>query len=234
MTTYGPLIPEINEIINRGLAASRWPEYSLNRLTKPGAGIYVQQHGLFTRHSRRAWAYVVGQCPEVEVRRFIVRENLYEEEGIEEKSHFLSLVRLGTAVGLTPDDVRDATPLPSTRAALLIWETLTKDRHWLIGCAAKATLEQMSMPEVGRSSYTQGMAWMRQLGISKEEADFWLLHDELDRVHGSGAFDFVEKYLPAYPQVRRSDVLTAVEDSTFAFAMFWSGIADAAESLIPA
>lgn len=228
------LIADVYAIVNRALAGNRWPAYSLNRLTRHGAGVYVQQHGVFTRHSRRCWAYVVGQCPEVEVRRFIVRENLFEEEGSEETSHFTLLQRMGVAVGLTPAEVDQAVALPSTRAALLIWETLTKDRHWLVGCAAKATLEQMSMPEVGRSSYTQGMAWMRQLGISKEEADFWLLHDELDRVHGSGAFDFVEKYLPAYPQVRRSDVLTAVEDSTFAFAMFWSGIADAAESLIPA
>src|SRR5579885_2220077 len=43
--------------------------------------LYVQQWGVFTRHSRRCWAWVVGNCPVLEIRRFITKENLYEEEG---------------------------------------------------------------------------------------------------------------------------------------------------------
>jgi pyrroloquinoline quinone (PQQ) biosynthesis protein C len=228
------LIADVYAIVNRALAGNRWPAYSLNRLTRHGAGVYVQQHGVFTRHSRRCWAYVVGQCPEVEVRRFIVRENLFEEEGSEETSHFTLLQRMGVAVGLTPAEVDQAVALPSTRAALLIWETLTKDRHWLVGCAAKATLEQMNMPEAGQLSSVQGKAWMRQLGLTKEQVDFWLLHDEVDRSHGPGNFLFVERYLTAYPEVTRSEVLTAVEDSAFAWALFWNGIADAVAPREPA
>lgn len=230
MTTGSGLIEDVYAIINRHMPFTRWHDYSAYRLTKHGAGIYVQQHGIFTRHSRRAWAYVVGNCPEVEVRRFIVKENLYEEEGIEATSHYNSLARMGIAVGLTKREIDEATALPSTRAALLMWETLTKDRHWLIGCAAKGTLEQNAMPEVGRTNFVQGNAWMRQLGLSREDVDFWLVHDELDRVHGSGNLTFVEKYLPKYPEVSREDVLTAAEDSIFAFTVFWNGIADAAEA----
>lgn len=230
MSENTELVDEVFAIINRHTAGSRWQDYSLNRLTKRGAGIYVQQHGIFTRHSRRAWAYVVGQCPEVEVRRFIVRENLYEEEGIEETSHFNTLVRMGIAVGLTEREIVAAKALPSTRAALLMWETLTKDRHWLIGCAAKGTLELYSMPQAGRQSHVQGNAWMEQLGLSRADVDFYLVHDELDRVHGSGSFDFVQKYLPKYPEVSRADILTAAEDSSFAFTLFANGVADVAEA----
>lgn len=227
------LISEVYAIIKRNMDGSRWTNYSLNHLTRRGAGIYVQQHGVFTRHSRRCWAYVVGQCPEVEVRRFIVRENLYEEEGIEATSHFTTLQRMGIAVGLSAQQVEDAIALPPTRAALLIWEALTKDRHWLIGCAAKATLEQMNMPEAGMFSSVQGQAWMGQLGLSKEDVDFWLLHDEVDRSHGPGVFALVERYLSKYPEVSRADVLTAVDDSAFAWALFWNGIADAAQATEP-
>jgi pyrroloquinoline quinone (PQQ) biosynthesis protein C len=224
------LISDVNAICRRTMAGNRWSEFSKDRLTREAAGIYVQQHGVFTRHSRRAWAYVVGQCPEVEVRRFIVRENLYEEEGIEETSHFTTLQRMGMAVGLTADEVTNAAPLVTTRAALLIWETLTKDRHWLIGCAAKATLEQMNMPEAGEYSNVQGHAWMQQLGLTRDQVDFWLLHDEADKTHGPGNFKFVDQYLPKYPEISYAEVLTAVEDSAFAWLTFWNGCADAVEA----
>src|SRR5579863_1898877 len=107
------------DIVRGYMEVNPWLEYTASRLTREGAQIYAQQHGIFTRHSRRCWAYVVGNCPEVEVRRFIVSENLYDEECIEEKSHFLKLVKLGKALGLTEADVYDAVPTPGLRAALL-------------------------------------------------------------------------------------------------------------------
>ena len=65
----------------------------------------IQQWSNFTRHSRQCWAHVVGNCPIVEVRKFIVTENLYEEEAQEGHSHFEILVRMGMALGLTRDEI---------------------------------------------------------------------------------------------------------------------------------
>lgn len=223
------LMPEINGTIRRVMDSIKWFDYSEHRLTKHGAGIYVQQHGVFTRHSRCCWAHVVGACPEVEVRRFIVRENLFEEEGIPEKSHFLTLVRMGLAVGLSEAEVHEAAALPSTRASMLIWETLTRDHHWLIGCTAKACLEQVNQVACGDMSKNEGRRWMARLGLTAEDVDFWLLHEELDKIHGSGAFDAVVKYLPQTRVVTRQDVMAAVEDSMFAWKIFLDGIAEAAE-----
>lgn len=216
---------DVDSVIKRIMDDIRWFDYSESSLTKKGAGVYVQQHGVFTRHSRQCWAYVVGNCPEVDVRRFIVRENLFEEEGIEEQSHYLKLVKMGKAVGLSERDVHEASALPSTRAALLVWETLTKNRHWIIGCAAKATLEQVNQVQCGDMSNNEGKRWMRHLGLSKDEVEFWLMHDELDKEHGSGAFDAVARYLPRAPGVTTGDVLKAVEDSITAWKIFLDGIA---------
>jgi len=207
----------------------RWFDYSANHLTKKGAAIYVQQHGVFTRHSRQVWAYVVGNCPEVDVRRFIVRENLFEEEGSDEKSHYLKLVRLGVRLGLTAEQVHKASALPTTRAALLIWETLTKDRHWIIGCAAKATLEQVNQTQCGDMSNVEGRRWMKTLGLTKEDVEFWLMHDELDKEHGSGAFEGIHRHLANAPGITEADVVRAVEDSITAWKIFLDGIAVEAE-----
>ena len=65
----------------------KWVEHSKSQLTAESARVLVQQWGFFTRHSRRCWAYVVGNCPHVEVRKFVVTENFYEEEAQEGHSH---------------------------------------------------------------------------------------------------------------------------------------------------
>lgn len=212
----------VGELVKRCRAQDRWTRYSETDLTQRGAAIYVQQHGIFTRHSRRVWAYVVGNCPEVEVRRFIVKENLYEEEGIEELSHFLKLIKLGRALGLSDDEISGARALPTTRAALLVWETLTKDRHWLIGAAAKGALEYQNTPGV------EGKRWIERLGLSRDDAEFWLMHHEIDQVHGAGALDLVAKYTATTGGVSEDELLTAVEDSMTAWNLFRGGIADAA------
>ncbi len=221
---------EINQLIRHYMDGIRWFDYSENRLSKEGAGLYVQQHGVFTRHSRQCWAHVVGNCPEVEPRRFIVKENLFEEEGIEEESHYLKLVKMGEALGLTSEQVHQAQALPSTRAALLIWETLTKDRHWILGCVAKGALEQVNQVECGEMSLAEGNRWMNNLGLTENDVEFWLMHDELDKEHGSGAFDLALHFLPAARGVDANDVLEAVEDSMFAWKIFLDGIAGVADS----
>ena len=214
----------VKEIVGHYRATDGWSAYSAGDLTRAGAAIYAQQHGIFTRHSRRAWAYVVANCPEVEVRRFIVRENLLEEEGSDESSHYLKLVKMARAVGLSKAEVDDAQPLPSTRAALLIWETLTKDRHWLIGAAAKGALEFRT------TSGVEGERWMTQLRLTRDDVDFWLMHSEADQVHGAGNLELVRKYFLRQSAVSENDLFFAMEDSLFAYRLFRTGIAGAARA----
>lgn len=216
------ILPRIDRIVRAYRAEDPWTAYSATTLTKRGAGIYCQQHGIFTRHSRRAWAYVVGNCPEVEIRRFIVKENLYEEEGVPEDSHYLKLVKMAKAVGVDDDAMHAAAELPATRASLLIWETLTKDRHWLVGAAAKGALEYRT------TSGVEGERWMRQLGLSESDVDFWLLHHEADKVHGMGSLDLVLKYLARQHVVTEDEIADAVDASLFAYNLFRRGIVEAA------
>jgi pyrroloquinoline quinone (PQQ) biosynthesis protein C len=225
MLTADRLMEKIDALVSSYRKRDPWNTYSTTRLTRAGAALYCQQHGVFTRHSRRAWAYVVGQCPEVEVRRFIVRENLYEEEGSDESSHYLKLVRMANALGVSDEEMHGAKPLPGTRAALLMWETLTKDRPWLIGATAKGALE-MRTP-----SGAEGERWMKQLGLSRADCDFWLLHQTADQIHGPGAVTLVLKYLPRYPEISEDDILAAAEDGMMASRTFRLGIVEAADAL---
>ena len=79
------------------------------------------------------------------MRKFIVTENLYEEEAQEGHSHFEILVRMGMAVGLTRHDIEFAKPLPTTVVAMNAWEAMTKNRSWYEGwrpsqCSSEPTI----------------------------------------------------------------------------------------------
>ena len=203
----------------------KWTAYSKDRLTVHSARALVEQWGIFTRHSRRCWAYVAGNCPQVEVRKFIVTENLYEEEAVEGHSHFELLVRMGRAVGLSREQVEFAKPLPTTVVALHAWETLTKNRSWYEGLAAKAVLERTNNPNCGNFSALEAERWMRQLKLSRDDVEFWLLHNSVDQIHGEGSLRLLEKYIRTDGE--REAAIRAAEESMMAWKVYLDGICDA-------
>jgi pyrroloquinoline-quinone synthase len=163
----------------------------------------------------------------VEVRKFIVTENLYEEEALEGHSHFDLILRLGQALGLSREALEFAEPLPTTLVALHAWEALTKNRLWHEGVAAKAVLEMTNLPECGRFSGEEAERWTRQLGLSEHDVEFWSLHDSVDQIHGGGSLRLLEKYLTE--EGERQEALQAARESMMVWKVYLDGIFEAAE-----
>jgi pyrroloquinoline quinone (PQQ) biosynthesis protein C len=205
---------------NEQMAWSRMPD---EQLTPEAARSFVKQFGLFTRHSRQCWANVVGNTPVLEVRRFVVEENLWEEEANAETAHYTLMVRMGKALGLSEADVDDAVPLPTTQVAFLAWEALTKNRRWLEGLAAKMTLERLNQKDLGNLSAVEAGRWMRQLKLSDADVEFWTLHAEVDQIHGDGTLDLILQHATGPEQLE--ECLAAAEASLAAFTIFLDGIA---------
>jgi pyrroloquinoline quinone (PQQ) biosynthesis protein C len=155
------------------------------------------------------------------VRKFIVTENLYEEEAQEGHSHFEILARMGVALGLTRDEIVNAKPLPTTVVTMRCWEALTKDRTWYEGLAAKSVLERTNNPNCGNFSHHQAEHWMRQLGLSKEDTEFWWMHDSVDQIHGDGSLNLLEKYLTT--DAEKQAALCAAEESMMAWQVYFDG-----------
>ncbi len=226
MPSRSPFEQTLHRIVADCQLNLKWVAYSKDSLSVEGARLLVQQWGIFTRHSRRCWAYVVGNCPHVEIRKFIVRENLYEEEAIEGQSHFDLILRLGQALGLSREALEFAEPLPTTLVALYAWEALTKNRSWHEGVAAKAVLEMTNLPECGRFSGEEAERWKRQLRLSPEDVEFWSLHDSVDQIHGGGSLQLLEKYLVTEDDRRQA--LQAGRESMMAWKVYLDGIFEAA------
>jgi pyrroloquinoline quinone (PQQ) biosynthesis protein C len=226
-----PFVEALDRAVAGCSAHLKWAAYSKDHLALSGARMLVQNWSTFTRHSRRCWAYVVGNCALLEVRKFIVTENLYEEEALEGHSHFELLVRMGNAVGLTREQIEHAKPLPTTVVALNAWEALTKNRTWYEGLAAKAVLERTNDRNCGNFSALEAERWMRQLKLSPEQAEFWLLHDSVDQVHGGGSFALLEKYLKS--DAEKEAAIRAAEESMMAWKVYLDGICDAVSGSHP-
>ena len=198
-----------------------WVPYSKDKLTKQAAQVLIEQWSSFTRHSRQCWAFVVGNCPIVEVRKFIVAENLYEEEAQEGHSHFEILARMGMSLGLTREEIVNAKPLPTTVVTMRAWEALTKNRTWYEGLAAKLVLERTNAPQCGNFSHHQDEHWRRQLGLSREDTEFWWMHDAVDQIHGDGSLELLERYLTS--DAERQAALRAAEESMMAWQVYFDG-----------
>lgn len=217
-TEFAAAIDKIVSDCNEDLL---WVPYSRDKLTKQAAQVLIEQWSSFTRHSRQCWAHVVGNCPIVEVRKFIVTENLYEEEAQEGHSHFEILVRMGMALGLTRRQIESAKPLPTTVVAMNAWEALTKNRTWYEGLAAKSVLERTNNPNCGNFSHHQAHYWTDQLQLSKDDTEFWWMHDSVDQIHGDGSLNLLEKYLKTDEQ--RQAALRAAEESMMAWKVYFDG-----------
>lgn len=226
-----PLIQALDKAVANCQLNLKWCAYSKDHLAASGARMLIQQWGIFTRHSRRCWAYVVGNCSHLEIRKFVVTENLYEEEALEGHSHFELLVKMGKAVGLTREQIETAKPLPTTVVALHAWETLTKNRTWYEGLAAKAVLERTNDRNCGNFSAQEGERWMRQLKLSPDDVEFWLLHDSVDQIHGGGSFNLLEKYLRS--EAEKEAAIRAAEESMMAWKVYLDGVCDAVAGTHP-
>ena len=89
-------------------------------MTLERARIYLLQLGLYVRQRRNFWPQVAANCNEFDVKQRIMEhehEELVEDE--HSKAGHLDLIfRQGKELGLSVDDVLNAQPLPTTKAAI--------------------------------------------------------------------------------------------------------------------
>lgn len=62
---------------------------------------------------------------------------------------------------------------------------------------------------------------MRQLKLTKDDTEFWWMHDSVDQIHGDGSLNLLEKYLKS-EEVKRA-ALRAAEESMMAWQIYFDG-----------
>jgi pyrroloquinoline quinone (PQQ) biosynthesis protein C len=205
------------------------------KMTKPRAAVMVTQQSLFVRHRRDCWAYVSGNCPVLGIKQRIL-EHEYDEiirDQFSEYGHLALIIKQGESVGLRPEEIIHAEPLPATRATLYAWGWITKEKSWLEGLAAMTITEWCNDDRLlgdlgGGQSTRMAKRWMEDMGFTWKQIPNLQAHSQADEKHS----DMFVPFLAEHATGEGEDLaIQAARESLELNAIYRDGIAAAMESL---
>jgi pyrroloquinoline quinone (PQQ) biosynthesis protein C len=223
------------ELARADIQATAYDQYYGMPLTKERAKIYLGQLALFIRHRRDCWSFVSGNCPVMSVKRKIL-EHEYEEVIEDEYSkygHLDLVVRQANHIGMSAEEVLDATPLPMTLAALYSWGWMTRIKTWQEGLAALMITERVhdnrQLEDLGGGhSLRTGQKWMKDLGFTVKQIPNTAAHSKADEKHSEMFLSVLADFVPADHE---SKVLQAAKESLEIRQLMYKGISDAMEQV---
>ncbi len=133
----------LGDMVREYIRSPELEHYFSIKMTKPRAAIMVTQQSLFVRHRRECWAHVSANCPVLAIKQRIL-EHEYEEiirDDFSEYGHLHLIIRQGKSVGLEPEEILNAEPLPETRAVLYAWSWMTSEMSWIEALAGMTITE---------------------------------------------------------------------------------------------
>lgn len=205
------------------------------KMTKPRAAIMVLQQSLYVRHRRDCWSYVSGNCPVLAVKQKIL-EHEYEEiirDEFSEHGHLELIVRQGRSVGLKPEEILDAEPLPTTRATLYAWGWITREKSWVEGLAALTVTEWCNDDRLladlgGGQSTRMAKRWMKDMGFTWKDIPNLQAHSKADEKHSEMFLPFLKEFATGE---KEGLAIQAAQESLNLNGLFRKGIAVAMEEL---
>jgi pyrroloquinoline quinone (PQQ) biosynthesis protein C len=213
-----------------------------NEETTPGrARMFVLQHRQNTRQRNSVLKLrVATNCPDWATRLRIIaacsQEILADHEFGGGKAHWQILEELGTHIGLTLDEIRAATPLPTTEIAWAAWEGLMSNRHWLEGIIANTCAERVNVPGYGAGamrdhgwSWVEHERWRRLFGLDDAQLAFWEVHEKADLEHSNLGWQAVAQHAAQYRMEEAA--VHACEINLRVWELYFNGIAEACDRL---
>jgi pyrroloquinoline quinone (PQQ) biosynthesis protein C len=225
----------LGELVRDYIRSPELKHYFSVRMPKPRAAIMVKQQSLFVRHRRDCWVYVSGNCPVLAVKQRIL-EHEYDEiirDEFSEYGHLELIIRQGKSVGLTPEGILNAEPLPTTRATLYAWGWITREKSWVEGLAALTVTEWCNDDRLladlgGGQSTRMAKRWMEDMGFSWKDIPNLQAHSKADEKHSDMFLPFLREFGTGEME---GLAVKAAKESLDLNAMFRKGIAIAQERL---
>jgi pyrroloquinoline quinone (PQQ) biosynthesis protein C len=230
------VITQLDEIVNDYALRNR---FYYEPVTVERAKMFVKQHRMNTRIRNSVLKLAVAtNCPDWDVRIKIIeacaQEIIADHEFGHGLAHFEILEQMGVAIGLDLEEIRTATPLPTTRLAWLCWESLQKNRHWLEGLVSNTVAERVNIGGYGKGRFRelgwtgdQREQWRELFGLNDHQLEFWGMHSEADLEHSNLGWRTVAKYAEDLHMV--DAVLEAARTNLLVWEMYLTGIGDAGD-----
>jgi pyrroloquinoline quinone (PQQ) biosynthesis protein C len=203
---------------------NRWKNFSAfdswidDHFCAEGAAVFAREHCVFARHFPRWFGNIIGNCPEMDVRQYMI-DNMYVEEVKDPAittGHYESMVNFAVALGFSRKFIDGYKGAIYARMALAYWDRASRAWPWLEAFAAVAGLEGARGPLVKKMGRTRPMnkdVWGR-LGLKPKAMEHWQAADEADLPEG-GHGDMTLKILAKHADTaeKRARVLDILEES---------------------
>lgn len=160
---------------------------------------YVMEHQHFLRQWVRSCAYIMARTDAPEVARYEL-DNLNTEFGgfgTPAPSHYELLLRMGESLGVSRDRVIGTPPLPATAGAILEWDRIATQEHWVEAMAAMHSLELIANRDLvndGASIHYFDPSILEGNDITRETKDFLREGYEADVGHSQEALALVDRF----------------------------------------
>ncbi|MCZ6742121.1 MAG: iron-containing redox enzyme family protein [Alphaproteobacteria bacterium] len=183
-------------------------EFNRNHLCREGAWVYALEHCVFGANFPRWLANIAGNCPVLEVRKYLI-ENLYVEEVNDPTitiGHHESLVDFAVALGIDRDYVMNYTGAPITKIRAEYFEHVSRTKPWLVAfaavCSGEMTRGTKMFKRVGERATTSRSMWA-PLNLSDTDLAHWDAAEVADcgeDGHGDMPYELLKKYATTQKQ----------------------------------
>ena len=225
----------IGEMVRDHMRSPELEHYFAVRMNRQRAQLIITQLGLYIRHRRDCWANVSANCPVMAVKQKILQHEYGEviKDQYSEYGHLHLIIRQAEKVGLTPEEVLNTKPIPTTMATLYAWAWVTRTKSWLEGLSALTVTEWTNDDRLlgdtgGGHSTRMGKRWMEDMGLKWRDMPNFDAHRQADEEHSDMFLPFLAEY--AVGEKERL-ALDAVKESLDLFALYRGGVARAMEKI---
>jgi pyrroloquinoline-quinone synthase len=197
------------------------------RLDRRLLGEWVKQHYHYVSHVSEWLAIVFGNCPQPEVREFLL-ENIAEEEGVagqgeyEAVRHTKLLLDFAEACGKSRHEIVDAQlngELLAETLGLQSWCTVQANKPFAEAIAGLVVGLESQVPKI----YARTMPpLIEKYGFTEEDVTFFRLHIGADEEHGERGFEIVEAYATSPEQ--QANCLRIVREATAMRRLYLDGL----------
>ena len=181
---------------------------------------YAKQYYSHVRVFPRYLSACHSQCDDIEVRQLLL-ENMCEED-MGAKNHPELWLRFVEGLGVSREDAKNSTPLPSTVESVETMKKLTSSDDYLEGVAALYAYESQ-VPEVAETK-RKGLAKFYNVKDPRA-VEFFTVHEEADLVHRKIEQDILVN--GGENEESRKKAIDAAESAAKALYGFLDGVFDA-------
>jgi pyrroloquinoline quinone (PQQ) biosynthesis protein C len=225
----------IGEMVRDHMRSPELDYYFSIPMSKERARLMITQLGLYIRHRRDCWAHVSANCPVMKIKQAILKHEFGEviKDEYSDFGHLHLIIRQAEKLGMTPKQVLETKPIPTTSATLYAWAWLTHAKPWVEGLSALTVTEWTNDDRLlkdigGGHSSRMGKRWMEDLGIAWRDMPNFVAHSQADEEHSDMFLPFLSEYATGEKEER---ALAAVKESLDLFALYREGVARAMEKI---